>query len=107
MIAPASRTLLASTNARPLVWPAKDPNEVEDYGIDFTDRLGCDMIASATWSLATPAGLTVASSEFCGPVASATFSGGTEGLKGKALCRLVTTNGRTLDDTAQLPIRSR
>lgn len=107
MIAPASRTLQAQANARPLVWPAKDPNEVVDCAIDFTARLGCDTISSATFSLATAAGLTISASGHCGPIASVTLSGGTEGLKGKVLCRLVTTDGRTLDETAQLPIRSR
>jgi hypothetical protein len=103
-----SRTVKARDGARPLVWPAKDANEVIDYSIDFTDRLGDDTIASATFSLATSAGLTIDSQEDDGDkLATVTLSAGTAGSKGKILCRVVSTDGRTMDETVSLVIRAR
>lgn len=102
------RTLQARDKPRPMVWPAKDANEVLDYSIDFSARLGCDTIASATFSLATAAGLTIDSSEHdSNATATVTLSAGTEGGKGKVLCRITTANGNSLDEAAHLPIRAR
>lgn len=109
MSTPAERIAKARTNNRiPLAWPAKDANEVVDYAIDFTDRLGpCDSIASAAFSLTTAAGLTISASEDDGcSLATVTLSSGTEGSKGKILCRIVTTDGFTLDETVSLLIKA-
>lgn len=103
-----SRTVYARDTARPLNWPAKDANEVADYSIDFSDRLGDDTIASATFSLATAAGLTIDSSEDDeDSIATVWLSAGTAGSKGKILCRVTTTDGRTFDETVSLLIRAR
>jgi hypothetical protein len=108
MAAPARRTVRAGTIAKPLAWPAKDADEVLDYGIDFTERLDGDAISTATFSLATAAGLVIDDSEHDGEcLASVTLSAGTVGSKGKILCRIVTSDGRTMDETVALLIRAR
>lgn len=100
-------TVEARPDARPLVWPAKDANEVITHSIEFEPRLGDDTIASATFSLVTAAGLVIDSSDYSGSIASVTLSAGTEGSKGKILCRIVTGDGDRFDETVSLPIRAR
>lgn len=107
MTAPASRTLYATDDQRPLVWPSKDANDVLDYAIDFTARLGADTISSAAFSLVTAAGLTLGSSDTTDTIATISISGGTEGSKGKVLCRITTANGQTMDATVSLPVGER
>lgn len=102
-----SRTVYATDDQRPLVWPARDANDVLDYTIDFSQRLGSETISSATFSLATAAGLTLGSSEYDDTTATVPISAGTEGSKGKVLCRIVTDGGQTMDATVSLPVRAR
>lgn len=104
---PHGRTAFARNDARPLVWPAKDANEVLDYAIDFSDRLGCDTVASASFSLATAAGLTIDDSDSEDQTATVWLSSGTEGSVGKVLCRITTTDGRTMDETVSLLVKAR
>ena len=37
-------------------WPAKDPEEILDYALDWTPRLGGDTVAQSQWIV--PTGLT-------------------------------------------------
>ena len=102
------RTVRSLDLQRPLMWPTKDANEVADYSIDFTDRLGGETISSATFSLTTAAGLVIDSSEHDSyRTATVTLSAGTAGQKGKVQCRIVTSGGQTLDETVGLLIRAR
>ena len=107
MATPSGRTMIARNAPRPMIWPAKDADEVLDYSIDFTDRLGDDSISSVAFSLATAAGLVIDDDTHSGPIATVTLSAGTAGSKGKVLCRVTTTDGQTMDETVQLPIRAR
>lgn len=98
-----------SRNLIPLSWGSKDADEVLTHSIDFAERLGpCDSISSATFSLTTAAGLVIDDSEHDGcHTASVTLSGGTAGGKAKVLCRIVSADGLTLDETVSLIIKAR
>lgn len=91
-----------------LVWPAKDPDEVLEYAIDWSDRLGNDAISTATFSLTTAAGMAIDSSDHDNVHRSyVTLSGGIAGSKGKVLCQIVTVNGQTLQQTATILVKAR
>ena len=107
MTVPLSRTVFATDRQRPLVWPAKDANDAMDYAVDFSARLGNDAISSVAFSLATVAGLTLGSDDTTDTLAAVSISGGTEGSKGKVLCRITTEDGQTMDATVSLPVRAR
>ena len=52
--APPSRTASAVSSsshlsAEPVEWPPKDPDEVLDYGLDWTGRLEGDFILESEW----------------------------------------------------------
>lgn len=66
----------------------KDPGERLNFGIDYADEMAADgetSLASSTWSVSTPTGLTVESLAPYAPYISTTFamvwvSGGTDGV---------------------------
>lgn len=86
-------------------WPFKDPDEVLDFEVDWDARLGADTISTVTWTM--PTGLTLDSQSVNGDVAIAWISGGTTGQSYNVGCRVVTTGGRTYDETIILPVRTR
>ena len=86
-------------------WPFKDPDEVLDYEVDWSARLGTDTISSVTWTV--PAGLTKEDEAATGDIVSVWLSGGSEGQSYNIGCRVVTSGGRTHDETFVLPVRSR
>lgn len=91
-----------------LVWPAKDPDEVADYAIDWEPRLGTDTISTAAFSFTEDAGMAIDdSSHDSAFVSIVTLSGGTEGERGKVLCEITTAGGQTLQQTATLILRAR
>ncbi len=89
-----------------LSWPSKDPDEVLDYEIDWTDRLITgETITTSTFTVAS-GDVVKNSSAFVGPICTVWLSGGTAGTPCEILNRIVTSGGRTYDQTAKLRIRS-
>lgn len=88
-----------------LKWPYKDPDEVLDYEIDWTSRLGGDTIVTSTWTV--PTGVTKNSDTFTGSTTIVWLSGGTEPKTYGILNRITTAGGRTMDQTVDLTIRAK
>lgn len=88
-----------------LRWPAKDPDEVLDYEVDWTDRLAGDTIATATWTF--PAGITKDSQSETDTAARVWISGGTLGEDYEILCRITTAGGRTMDQTVKIKLKAK
>lgn len=103
-------------------WPAKDPDEILDYDLDWTARLysadeldqvdagqtvtPADAIASSQFML--PSGTLVASaSSFTSTRTNVWLAGGAEGESYLVLNRITTTGGRTMDQTVKLKIRTK
>ena len=87
-------------------WPNKDPDEVLDYGLDWSGRLNGDALSSVQWSV-TPAGLTLTPDAVSGSICTVIVSGGALGETYSILCRAVTIAGRIMDQTVRLAIRSK
>lgn len=108
--------------------PPKDPNSVEPYFFVWCSRGGTnDGSASDTgelqgatissFTVTAPSGLTLDSSNkntvsiqgvtyASSTVVTAWLSGGTNGQDYDVLCRIVTSDSRTLDQTIRIPVRS-
>lgn len=91
-------------------WEPKDPDEVLDYEIDWSDVLAADgdTIQSVVWTLPSISGLTKVSQDESAGVARIWLSGGN--LRAKpwdVACRMVTAGGRTYDRTAPLYVARR
>lgn len=92
-----------------LTWPKKDPDEVLDFVIDWTDRLAGDTIVTSEFILPTsPAGLARQSQSVSGQKKTVVWlMGGVLGSDYLILNRIVTAGGRTMDQTVKLPIRAK
>jgi len=108
--------------------PAKDPNSIEPYFIVWCDEDGTNdggatdngelqgaTISTATWTV--PTGITKTSdntsavtiqgvSYAINTVATIWLSGGTDGTDYECLCRITTSDSRTLDKTITIRVRS-
>lgn len=85
-----------------LKWPNKDPDEVLDYQIDWSDRLGADTIATTTWVV--PSGITKDSDTNDDTTTTIWLSGGTTGETYSLTNRITTAGGRTMDQSVRLKI---
>ena len=92
----------------PQAWPHKDPNEVLDYDIRWSEAEGWadgDTIATSTWTReGADTALTIASDDHDGAKATVWLSGGTPGVIYRLLNEITTADGRTFQDVATLEI---
>jgi hypothetical protein len=71
----------------------KDPSEVTDFGIDWSDWLAGDSIATSTWTV--PTGITKDSDASTGTTTTIWLSGGTDETDYNLLNTIVSAGGRT------------
>lgn len=90
----------------PLAVDPKDPDEVLDYVIDWTARLGADTIVTSMWAIEDGTSV-IDSNTFNGTSATVWLSGGAIGEKVLARNRVVTTGGRTMDQTISIKIKAK
>lgn len=86
-----------------LSWPYKDPDEVLDYQIDWSPRLGEDTIASSTWIV--PTGISQDSDSHDTMKTTIWLSGGTTDESYTLTNRIVTNGGRTMDQSVKIKIK--
>jgi hypothetical protein len=92
-------------------WDNKDPDEVVDYSLDWggtsikPGRSYGDVIMSSTWTV--PVGLVKNSDSFTATSTTIWLSSGTEGTTYKLNNRVVTSGGRTWDQTVKLKIKTK
>jgi hypothetical protein len=90
-----------------LTWPAKDPNEVLDYDVDWTDRLEAgETITTSTFTVASGDVVVDDDSDAAG-VCTVWLSGGTVGTTCVILNRIETSEGRIYDQSVKLRIRTK
>lgn len=89
-----------------LSWPAKDPDAILDYDLDWSSWLGDDTIATSTWLLDAGA-LTISSNSKTDTATKVWLSGGELGKTYSLTNRITTAGGRTQDQTVTLKIRAR
>lgn len=86
-------------------WPSKDPNEVLDFTIDWSDRLVADdTILTSTWTV--PVGLVNQRVATTSVLATVWLGGGVLGTTYDVANQVVTAGGRTMDQTMRLKIRA-
>lgn len=93
-----------------LTWAEKDPDDVEDRYLDWTDRLSeaGDTIVSATWAV-TPTGdagdLAIDSQSETTVLTTVWLSAGRAGITYLLTCHIVTAGGREIDQTVKLKVK--
>lgn len=92
----------------PKRWGAKDPADIVDYAIDWTDvldDLGGDTIATVAWTV--PAGLTGGAQAGSGSVRTIVLSGGIVGIGYSIASTITTAGGRTVRRRVLLDVLER
>lgn len=84
-------------------FPAKDPQDTNDFGLDWSGYLDGDAIITAVWSV--PADLVLVRAERAGSLTVAWISGGVAGRDYTVSCRITTDNGRVVERSMELPVR--
>ena len=83
----------------------KDPDETLDYTVDYSAFLpATDEITSAAWNAGT---LSVTSQSFSDKTATVWLSGGVEGTKYTVTSRIVTSEGRIVERSFIIKVKSR
>lgn len=89
-----------------LRWPSKDPDEVLDYRVDWSARVGTDdVIATTEWEV--PDGITKDSDTNDDDSTTIWLSGGELGTTYTLLNRITTDDGRTMDQSVKIRIKTR
>lgn len=91
-------------------WPNKDPDEVLDYQINWTKRVQSsrtpdDVIVGSTWIV--PTGITKQSDSFTDTTTTIWLTGGDDGESYEFVNRIVTTEGRTMDESVTIKVKER
>ena len=87
---------------------AKDPSDVVDYTLDWSDVLsGSEVISTSTWTV--PAGITKDSDSEADTTTTIFLSGGTAGEEYQITNRIVTDNAtaRTYEKSIIVPVIAR
>lgn len=86
-----------------LVWPRKDPDELLDYALEWSNVLeDGETISTSTWTV--PTGLTDSAASISGTQTRIWFSSGTAGVTYAVTNKITTSEGRTYERVARLPI---
>jgi hypothetical protein len=87
--------------------PPKDPDEVLDYTVDWSQRLDGDTISTSAFTFETQAGLVKNTDSKTTTTTTVWLSAGTIDLTGVILNRIVTTGGRTMDQSLKLKLKAK
>ena len=101
-------------------WPFKDPDEIQDYSVDWSRFLGSYAINNVQWfirdadgtktpvsSAETVDGLTLGAQTSTDKVAPARWSGGTANKTYRVTCSITYNTALVAERTIQLPIKER
>lgn len=92
-----------------IVLPFKDPNEVLDYTLDWSERLDSDTIDTSAWSFAVDpdSALVIDSDSETATTTTVWLSGGTIGETYELTNRITTAGSRTMDQTCKIKIKAK
>jgi hypothetical protein len=87
---------------KPVYWDSKDPNDIDDFSLDWTNQLKGEELTGVEWSILNAAGVVIEAWSFASPFAKVRLSGGIENETAVLLCRATTSTGRQIDQTVKL-----
>lgn len=103
-----SRTVIAKEDTAMRWASIKDPDDILDYTVDWTNRMAADdVIVTSTFDVVSGT-ITIDRTEIVGDVKTvAWISGGASGETASVHNRVVTQGGRQMDQTLQLQVKMR
>ena len=101
-------------------WPDKDPDEIQDYSVDWSRFLGSDSVSAATWFIKDADGtkeqlsdsevvdgLQFIQGTISGKVATARFGLGTNNKRYTVTCRITTGEGLQYERSIFLRVKEK
>jgi len=101
-------------------WPDKDPDEIQDYSVDWSRFLGDDTVSAVTWFIKDADGtkeqlsdsevvdgLQFVQGTISGKVATARFSLGTNNKRYTVTCRITTNEGLQYERSIFLRVKEK
>lgn len=85
----------------------KDPDDTDDFTIDWVNELAVGETISLLTVTAITAGITVSSSSISTTRTTARLTGGTAETTYDVRYRITTSTGRQLDETLRIPVETR
>ncbi len=82
----------------------KDPDDVDDFTLDWTARLGTGETVSTFTATVLSGGVSISASSNTTTTTTARITGGTDGTPATVRYRVVTSLGRQLDQTVTIPV---
>lgn len=92
-------------NCKMLYADTKDPDDIDDFSINWTNVLGSDTISAVSTSVVS-GGVTLGTPSVSSATTTVRVSGGTDGTSAVVLFRITTSSGRQLDQTLTIPVQS-
>lgn len=89
-----------------LTWPAKDPDEILDYQVDWVNRLAGDTIVTSLYFVGEGT-VIIDSDDFTTTVTTVFLSGGLTGETNIVTNRVTTAGLRTMDQSVKLKIKDK
>ena len=89
-----------------ITWPSKDPDELLDYGLDWTSQLDGATIMLSEWDIIEGAGIALSGASITGGVTGIRVGGGTLGEAARIENTVTLSSGEVLQETAYLPIKA-
>jgi hypothetical protein len=86
-------------------WDPKDPDEILDYHVDWSERLDTDTIDTSTWDV--PSGITKMTDSTTTTISTIWLSGGTIGESYIFTNHINTAGGREMDQSVKLKVKSK
>ena len=83
----------------------KQPNEILDYDVDYTDWFANRSDAPASIAVVVEAGITLVGSSLTGKIAKVALSGGTDGNTYTITVRLTTSSGMVKEADFQVKVK--
>ena len=89
-----------------LSFPNKDPDEVLDYVLDWSLRLGSDSIITSSWVVDNP-GLVINSNSYVPTNTTIWLSAGVVNVSYLLTNHVVTQGGRTMEQSVKIKIKEK
>lgn len=87
-------------------WPAKDPQDVRPYGIDWSGDLDVgETITTSVWTIVTSGTLTKGPESITGQRTALWLQGGTSGVTYEVNNHISTSTGQEIDRTAKIKVK--
>lgn len=90
-----------------LTWPPKDPTEILDYSVDWSNRLANDHLITSTFIINGGANVSIIANSFNDSMSTVWLAGGTTGRVAIITNHVQTAGGREWEESVHISIEDK